>query len=171
MRKHNPLVPQLCILFLVYSMLNGHLVASTNTTEAPLIEQVRLKHKPAEDFKRIKEYFTGKEYMGDRMILRTKPQQSRTGLYWIVQSHRTLDQLPPETQITLQYYEPGKNKPEQRRFILENAPKVNALYLGLNGKDAPPAEQLPLAWELRMEAPGGDLLARRKSYLWEMDAK
>lgn len=120
--------------------------------------------REATSFKRISEYFTGRENTGNEVVLRTQPA-SRGGYYFLVRTDN--DGPARDARFILEVVTPGTTQPRQFEF---NAalPAGNRVYqLGLTGVDWPDKTISAVAWKLELHDSAGALLATEKSYLWE----
>jgi hypothetical protein len=115
-------------------------------------------------FKRIAEYFDGKEHTGGTIVVRTHPEQ-RSGYYFLV---RTANAGAAATaKINVQLIMPNDTKGRTYSFATE-IPTGGALFnLGLTGADWPDVKTNPVAWKLDVVAADGHVLATSTSYLWE----
>ena len=64
------------------------------------IESLAERYFEHRDFKRLLEYFTGREYKGNQLILRSDPSV-RAGMYFILNLDVSLNELPKETRFIL----------------------------------------------------------------------
>lgn len=123
--------------------------------------------RDAASFKRIAEYFDGKEHSGGQILVRTHPDE-RAGFYFLV---RTANPGPAQpVRFTLQLSIPGEQKPRTQVFAADLPAGEAVLNLGLTGPDWPDARTNPVAWKLDVLAADGRVLATEKSYLWEKPA-
>jgi hypothetical protein len=123
--------------------------------------------RDAASFKRISEYFTGRENTGGETILRTHPTQ-RAGFYFLV---RLVNPGPARpAHFRLQTIAPGAQSPHTDTFPAELKPGSAAYHLGLTGPEWQNPKSQPVAWHLQILAADGRLLAEQKSYLWENPA-
>ena len=118
-------------------------------------------------FKRISEYFDGKENTGRETVLRTHPEQ-RTGYYFLVRVANPGAPLPVRFQ--LQLFEPGAAAARTVAFPAELKSGSEVFQLGLTGPAWQDAKSQPVAWQLQILADDGRVLATEKSYLWEKPA-
>jgi hypothetical protein len=123
--------------------------------------------RDAASFKRISEYFDGKENTGGLTILRTQPDQ-RGGYYFLV---RTANPGGPRSvSARLEVITSATAKPVVHTFPLELKAGETTVQLGLTGSDWPEAGTSPVAWRLDLTDAGGRVLVTEKSYLWEKPA-
>ena len=118
-------------------------------------------------FKRISEYFDGKENTGRETVLRTHPEQ-RTGYYFLVRVANSGAPLPVRFQ--LQLFEPGAAAARTVAFPAKLKSGSEVFQLGLTGPAWQDAKSQPVAWQLQILADDGRVLATEKSYLWEKPA-
>ncbi len=124
--------------------------------------------RDAASFKRISEYFTGRENTGGEIVVRSRPAE-RGGYYFLVRT----DNPGPARAVTflLHVVTPGAEAPRLFRFA-STLPAGKAVHqLGLTGEDWPDREIDAMAWKLEVaDAAGNTVLADAKSYLWEKPA-
>jgi len=146
--------------------LMGILLAAETLVSVEL-ENVRIRFIEAEKFYRISEYFTGEENQGGRVIVRTQPEE-RGGTYFILRFSERIRTLPPDTFISLDYFQPGSTSLESHRIALpKNRKSTNKLFLGVTSSEEE-SSTLPVAWRIGVEDASGQLLSEYKSYLWEI---
>jgi len=123
--------------------------------------------RDAASFKRISEYFTGRENTGGETVLRTQPAE-RGGYYFLVRTDN--DRAPFAGTLAIRVIVP--DSPDARLFkFAVDVPAGNAVYnLGLTGTDWPDRKVDAVAWKLEVLGPGGEVLATQTSYLWEKPA-
>jgi len=120
--------------------------------------------RDAASFKRIAEYFDGREHTHGQIVLRTQPGR-REGYYFLV---RTANPgAPRPVKITLEVMAPGESKTRSYAFDTDLGSNETVLNLGLTGADWPDAKANPVAWKLTVLSADNQPLATEKSYLWE----
>lgn len=130
------------------------------------IKRVSTRYYLTDQLTRIPEYFTGKEYTGNRIILRTNVV--REGLYFAFPLDKKFHQFPASTKIILSVIHAGN--PIARAFTFDlpvDRKGKKEILLGITGKDWPSAETKPIAWEIVVKNITGKLLAQKKSFLWD----
>ena len=120
--------------------------------------------RDADSFKRISEYFDGKENTGGQTILRTHGDQ-RGGYYFLIRTHNAGPELP--VTITLSLITPTNSKTVTYPFKADLKAGDTVFNLGLTGADWPNPKAHPVAWKIDLTGADGKLLATEKSYLWE----
>ena len=120
--------------------------------------------RDAASFKRISEYFTGRENTRGETVLRTQPGQ-RAGYYFLVRAANP--GAPVAVKISLQVILPTDSKPRTHAFVTELKSGDTVLHLGLTGADWPDAKANPVAWKLAVLSTDDRVLATEGSYLWE----
>lgn len=120
--------------------------------------------RDAASFKRISEYFDGKENTGGEAVLRTHSDQ-RGGYYFLVRV--TNPGAPRKINAQLQVITEANAAPRDFHFSPELGAKDTVFHLGLTGPDWPDATTNPVAWKLELTDADGKVLATEKSYLWE----
>jgi len=123
--------------------------------------------RDAASFKRISEYFTGRENTGIETVLRTNPAQ-RAGFYFQLRVANPGAARP--VQFQLQLIEQGSPTPHTTTFPAELKPGSAVFQLGLTGPAWQNAKSQPVAWQVQVLADDGRVLATAKSYLWEKPA-
>lgn len=119
-------------------------------------------------FKRISEYFDGRENTGGQTIVRTDPAQ-RTGYYFLLRVANP--GAPLKVQFQLHLIEPGAPAQRTTTFPAEIGSGSGVFQLGLTGPEWQDAKAQPVAWRLLViAADDGRVLASEKSYLWEKPA-
>lgn len=143
-------------------------VASTapavSVAPAPFkIVRIMPAYHPADDFKRISEYFTGRENTGGAIVLRSQPAV-RDGYYFLV---RVKSPAPiPNLTIEAQVINPKSPAVHVFRFPVSLPKGSQVIKLGLTGTDWPGVRAQPVAWKITfLDADGHPILAQQ-SYLW-----
>jgi hypothetical protein len=113
---------------------------------------------------RISEFFTGREAMGERTIVHSRPD-SRTGFYFVVRV-KNPGQLVAGTRFVVRMILP--TSPDPKVFTLPaDVPAGGKVYqLGLTGSDWPGKRIYPVAWKLDLVGADGQVLASQESFLW-----
>lgn len=123
--------------------------------------------RDAASFKRISEYFDGKENTGGEAVLRTHPEQ-RAGFYFLVRV--TNPGAARTVQARLELITSLHAKPVAHTFAPVLGTGDTVFHLGLTGADWTDPKGNPVAWKLELTDADGRLLASEKSYLWEKPA-
>ncbi|HTJ78923.1 MAG TPA: hypothetical protein VL357_07985 [Rariglobus sp.] len=127
------------------------------------IVRVMPDYQPADAFKRISEYFNGKENTGGAIIVRTQPAH-REGYYFLV---RVKTPAPLEVAwIETQVITPTNPEPRTDSFAVSLPAGSEVIKLGFTGTDWPDSKAIPVAWKLRFLSSDGKELATEQSYLW-----
>lgn len=125
--------------------------------------------RDAASFRRVSEYFTGKENTGGITILRTHPEQ-RAGFYWLVRVKNGGGRLAG-ARFELRVIPPDHPQPRHFAFPVD-LPAGRALFdLGLTGGDWTKPDAGPAAWRLQLLDGTGKVLAVEKSFLWALPEK
>jgi hypothetical protein len=154
-------------LVLLGSLLQwqGALNAAPSEQKAvgPGILSVQVRKMEAQAFERIREFFTGREHTGRRVILRSDPTQ-RAGVYFIMKFDHKLSRLPEDLTVGVDWID-GANGLKQtfRGPMPADRKRTDTLLLGLT--DAPMTS--PLAWRVFVLEADGSILGEAKSFLWE----
>jgi len=134
----------------------------------PALVRVFTGWRDAASFKRISEYFDGRENTGGATVLRTHPAQ-RTGFYF--QLRVANPGAPRPVRFQLQLVEQGVPAPRTIVLPAELTSGSGLYQLGLTGPEWQDAKSQPIAWQLQvLAAEDGRVLAAEKSYLWEKPA-
>lgn len=147
------------------------LVASAVATRAADVEFLRVwpGWRGAESFERISEYFGGRENHGRQTVLRTQADE-RGGYYFLVRI-KSASAVPAAT-FELTVIRPDTPQPKVYRFTTAVPAKETVFQLGLTGHDWPQGDKAnPVAWKLVLVGAEGQMLAERKSFLWEKPPK
>jgi len=120
--------------------------------------------REAASFKRISEYFDGKENTGGEIILRTHPDR-RGGYYFLVRVANS--GAPVAAHIVLHVVTPDAATPRTFTFTTALPGKEAVFDLGLTGSDWPDPKVHAVAWRLDVADDTGRTLATGKSYLWD----
>jgi hypothetical protein len=123
--------------------------------------------RDAASFKRISEYFDGKENSGREVVLRTHSEE-RAGYYFLTRIANP--GAPVDAKLVLQVVLPGNTVPRTFTFAAALPAKDTVFNLGLTGGDWPDPKVYPVAWKLDVTAADGRVLATEMSYLWERPA-
>ena len=123
--------------------------------------------REAASFKRISEYFDGRENTGGQQVVRTHPDQ-RAGYYFVVRTAGASAPIP--VKINLEVITAIQARPRTHTFTAGLKAGNNVLNLGLTGADWLDARANPVAWKLEIVAADGRVLVTEKSYLWEKPA-
>ena len=150
---------------LVVGLLLGSVTAVAS--EPVTIVRVYTGWREAASFKRISEYFDGKENTGGQTLVRTHPDQ-RAGFYFLV---RVVNPAALRSAtFNLQIISAATAKPANFAFPVDLQSGEVVLNLGLTGADWPDPKANPVAWKLDLAGADGSLLATEKSYLWDKPA-
>lgn len=123
--------------------------------------------RDAASFKRISEYFTGRENTGGEIVLRTHPGR-RDGYYFLVRTNNT--GAAREAAFCLEFVTPDSTKPRHSEFFIHLPAGSCVHQIGLTGPDWPDKSVAAVAWKLEVRDLSGAVLAETKSYLWEKPA-
>ena len=123
----------------------------------------------ADSFRRVSEYFSGKENTGGQVIVRTRPD-SRDGFYFLARIKNSTTPLAG-AKFVLSLI--GPERPETRVYTFPVAvPACETVYqLGLTGADWLGPKIHPVAWKLELVTADDKPVATEHSFLWEKPAK
>jgi hypothetical protein len=136
-------------LLLLFSLLVTPALVAADVT----LVRVFTGWRDAASFKRISEYFDGRE---------------NTGYYFLVRVANT--GAPRSVTARLTIISSANGKPRDFSFTPALGGGDTVFHLGLTGADWPDAKASPVAWKLELTDAGGQVLASEKSYLWEKPA-
>jgi hypothetical protein len=123
-------------------------------------------YRNAEDFERISEFFTGKENPGNRVIVRSTPE-NRQGMYFSVMIKDGVNSLPAGSKAVIEVLHALSPETQTYTFPVPNSPKNHQeLLMGITGDNWPAAKYKPMAWRIRLMNAEGEVLSSDKSYLW-----
>ena len=94
------------ITAIICSLFAGCALTPKQAVTSVEIEEIKPRYIETEQFKRISEYLTGKENIGDRVILRTQPEH-REGYYFILVLDNDVRRLPNGTVVVGEFYTPA----------------------------------------------------------------
>lgn len=160
--------------FFLFALLSLFCISCASSRKPVTLDSVEIKEiKPRfiqeQDFKRIGEYMTGKEYTGKRVILRSDPE-ARTGYYFTLVLDEKVKRLPSGTTILGEFYTAKGLDIQEHTFTLPaKRPNTKEVFVGLTGADWPKGSVTPAAWRFTIKDANGHILAKEKSYLWSID--
>ncbi len=158
--------------YLLFAIIGLALAGCASTSNEPVrsvtIQEIKPRYIPAENFKRIREYWTGAENLGNRVVLRSDPSV-RDGFYFTLVLDENVRDLPRGTVINGEFYTPVSPEPQVHEFTLPNRlPKTREVFVGLTGADWPEPGGMPGAWRFTIKDANGNVMAQKQSYLWSM---
>lgn len=118
----------------------------------------------AASFKRISEYFSGRENTGGITTLRSRAED-RSGYYLMLRAYNS--GAATTAKIVLQVVMPADQDLRTFTFQADLKAGKTLLHLGLTGADWPDAKTNPVAWKIDVFAADGKLLTSEKSFLWD----
>ena len=122
-------------------------------------------YRTENDFVRIPEYFTGKEYFGKQVVIRTG--KGRAGLYFVLELNHPLFNLPEKSSALVRVIR--SDHPEAKLYKFELPRKKisgSEILLGITGTDWNSSEIKPVAWRIELQDKNGKLRAAKHSFLW-----
>lgn len=135
------------------------------------IKSVTLQHLEAWKFERIREYFTGCEDCGGDTIFRLD-EGERGGLYLVLGLNRAVRELGEKMELVFRYVECGQVKEKEVRWEIDPCRGGGEyVYIGLTGCRWLKREKDLKGWSVEIRDEGGELVARRASFLWEKRGK
>jgi hypothetical protein len=141
------------------------------TARAADVEFVRVwpAWRDEASFRRISEYFDGKENTGHQIVLRTHAD-ARAGFYFLARIANSAA-AHPGAKFVLHLITPDAADPKIFTFPATVPAGSTVFQLGLTGPDWAGEKVHPVAWKLELLAADARLLAVEKSFLWEKPAK
>lgn len=129
------------------------------------IRSVSETYWTSRDFARIPEYFTGKEYQGNQVIVRT--QKARGGLYFVLELNEALDKLPKNCEVFVEVIRSDGPEAKLYKLLLPVETKGRReVLLGITGDDWESPKIKPVAWRLEIKDASGKIIASKQSFLW-----
>jgi len=118
------------------------------------------------DFKRIPEFFTGKEFSGWKVYCRTNPAD-REGFYFVVKVTGDVPQSSADCHWLLEWITPLDPTAQQKKVLLTDQ-KISGkeVFIGLTGSDWPDPSVQPIAWCLSLVDSEERILGQSQSFLW-----
>lgn len=151
----------------MFRLLLLALLAGANAVSAVTIEDANTRYMEADLFKTVTEYLTGNASDGDRVVLRSQPDE-RSGEYFILTVTPSVAEIPADAVAVLEVIPSNAKSAQTFEFPFGDSPRSSRyLYLGLTGSDWPGETIRPVAWRVRIQQ-GDATLAEWKSFLWEM---
>ena len=156
------------ITAIICSLYAGCALTPKQAVTSVEIEEIKPRYIETEQFKRISEYMTGKEYVGDRVILRTQPKH-RAGYYFTLVLDKDVRRLPKGTVVVGEFYTPMSVEKQTHEFTLPSQrASTEEIFVGLTGKDWPQKGGVPAAWRFTIKDANGAVLGQKQSYLWSL---
>lgn len=125
--------------------------------------------RDAESFERVPEFFTGKEYTGRQIVLRTHAEE-RGGFYFLARIKNSASPVSA-AKFSLQVIAPNDPLPKTFSFPATLPAGTSVFSIGLTGPDWTNRTDPPVAWKLELQREDGHVIATAKSFLWEKPAK
>ena len=151
-----------------YAFLSLLSLATAIGCNAASIRGAQTEYMEEGQFQLLREFFTGRESTGNRLVLRTN-EDNRDGQYFELRLEDTLGELPHGTRAVLEVISTEDLEPKRYEFAVDPAAKSRShhLLLGLTGPDWPSDERKALAWRIELRA-GDKAIGEWKSFLWEL---
>jgi hypothetical protein len=153
----------LLLALVAFATADTRAAATTGQSDVRIV-RVFTGWRDAASFKRISEYFTGRENTGGEVLIRSQPQE-RSGYYFLV---RTANSGAPFTgRFAFTVVLPGKPDAHTFAFTADVPTGQTVFNFGLTGADWPGSTTTSSAWKLELRDATGTAVAIEKSYLWE----
>ena len=159
---------RLLITAIICSLYSGCALTPKQAVTSIEIEKIEPRYIETEQFKRISEYMTGRENLGDRVILRTQPEH-RAGYYFILVLDNDVRRLPNGTVVIGEFYTSQSLGKQTHEFTLPSQrASTDEIFIGLTGEDWPEKDGVPAAWRFTIKDANGAVLGEKQSYLWSL---
>lgn len=133
------------------------------------IKEVVTEYRTEQDFKRIREYFTGDEFTGRRLVVRSQADE-RAGCYFVLTMQEPVRKLPTDAKVRIAVVLSGDEQPAVYDLPLpEERPAGREIFAGLTGTDWADPEARPMAWRVALIDSAGNETSHRNSYLWKYE--
>ncbi|MFT5837258.1 MAG: hypothetical protein ACI9ZV_000762 [Candidatus Azotimanducaceae bacterium] len=158
--------------FLITALVCSFFIGCASTQKQAVtsveIKEIKPRYIESEQLKRISEYLSGKEYLGDRIILRSDPAE-RAGYYFTLVLDEDVRRLPKGTVILGEFYTPKSVEQQTHEFKMpQKLTSTNEILVGLTGEDWPQSGGVPGAWRFTLKDVNGNVLGEKQSYLWSL---
>ena len=153
------LLPVILLTLLIFECNRCVLIADSSV-------RVRVQYHPEEDFLRLPEFFTGKEFTGDKVIVRSKEQ--REGIYFYVPLNKSKSSSSKANSIKLDLID--STSPFPRSFELsvpEEVSKKKTLLIGVTGEDWKEKSLDLVAWKIVLMDKEKKPVFSSQSFLWD----
>lgn len=151
-------------VFVAILSLAAACFGATPPASSTKIVRVFTGWKDAASFKRISEYFTGRENTGGEIVLRTQPAE-RAGYYFLV---RTDSASGIAGRFMVEVVLPGASEPQHYVFPASVPAGQKVFQLGVTGRDWADHRVDAVAWRITLQDSTGATVATQQSYLWKM---
>ncbi len=132
------------------------------------LEKVSFRYYNKNQLTRLPEYFTGKEYSGNRLFFRTS--DNRGGFYFILSSNQLILKSSAISKVEISVIQSGSMKHELFSFNLPGSRlEKKELLFGITGKNWVSDKIKPIAWKIECKDSLGKTLYFKNSFLWEHD--
>ncbi|MDQ8193621.1 hypothetical protein QEH59_04250 [Coraliomargarita sp. SDUM461004] len=156
------------IIALICTLYAGCASTPKQAVSSVQIEEIKPRYIETEQFKRISEYLTGRENLGDRIVFRTNPKE-RSGFYFALILDTNVRKLPKGTVVVGEFYTKKSIDKQIHEFTLANKPvSTKEIFVGLTGEDWPEDSGAPSAWKFTLKDANGNILGNSQSYLWSL---
>ena len=126
---------------------------------------IRIRHHSEDDFTRIREFFTGDEFTGNKLILRSTDK--RKGLYLYIPIESKNDSLQNAQIVEISIIDSRNPFPRKFQFAMPpNFKKKKSLLLGITGKDWNEKVMDLIAWKVVITDSLKKNLLVSQSFLW-----
>ncbi|MBA4137286.1 MAG: hypothetical protein C0518_08225 [Opitutus sp.] len=139
------------------------LVVSASAADLKIV-RVFTGWRDGASFKRISEYFTGRENTGGQVVIRTQPAE-RSGYYFLVRLENSGPAQP--AKFVFHVVLPASPRPRTFKFPAQLPAGKTVFNFGLTGTDWPDPGTSAMAWKLDVLDDAGATLVTEQSYLWE----
>lgn len=124
---------------------------------------VSTNHRDADSFKRLSEFFTGKESPGRYAILRTVP--SRRDGFYISLLGKDKTRLSSVATVRIRFVRPNEQNTESIDLPVSSITKRRIL-VGMTEREWEGVNERPVAWKIELLDSNNRLVDQAKSFLW-----
>ena len=151
---------QCVILFATSSFWCCHITLLANDSVS-----IRARHHSEHAFSRIPEFFRGKEYSGDQLIVRSS--SAREGLYFTIPLGKKNCSLRNAKSVELKIIDSTNPQPRVLDYsISEVLPQKRILLVGVTGQDWNQSAMKLVAWKVEIFDSSKEPLFSSQSALW-----
>ncbi len=117
-------------------------------------------------FKRIPEYFTGREFTGRNIYCRSN-LRDRSGYYFVLKVINPSSEINADCYWVVDWVPPLDPNPKTKKIPLaEEDIRGREVFIGLTGEDWKGPLLKPLAWRISLVSKKGVALCQQQSFLW-----
>lgn len=130
------------------------------------LSNVSIRFYQSEELTRISEYFSGKEFTGNRIFSRTR--DDKEGLYFSFPINQKIVNASVHLKAHVSVVRSDRSEPVKYEFAIpEDRTGKKEIFLGITGKDWMLKDSKVLAWRIELKNGRDELLFHKKSFLWD----